>query len=62
MADYDTLAKTVGKLYALLNDRHPELKSWRWLAEHTSCEVVQLLLDAGLLTEDGEVEEEDVLQ
>ncbi len=61
MADYETLAKTVGKLYALLNDRHPELKSWRWLAETTSVEVVQQLIDHGLLTVDGEVEE-DVLQ
>lgn len=56
MADYETLAQAVGKLYALLNDRHPELKSWRWLTEHTSVEVVELLLAHGLLTEDGEVE------
>lgn len=52
----DTLAKEVSKLSALLNDRHPELKSWQWLVEHQCIEIVGMMIELNLL--DGEIEEQ----
>ena len=53
---YDQLSNEVGALNALLNDSHPELKSWKWLFEH-QCRIVASLMDEmGLLDDHGDEE------
>lgn len=48
----DALAKEVSALNALLNDRHPELRSWKWLVEHQCITIVDLMLALHLLDEE----------
>lgn len=56
MPDYESLSVSVRKLNALLNDRHPDLKSWRWLVEHTCVDIVNQMIELDLLDENVEDE------
>ena len=46
------MAVETAKLSALLNDRHPDLKSWRWVVEHQCIIVVSLMEELNLLDEE----------
>lgn len=51
MDELAEMAKEVAKLSALLNDRHPNLKSWKWLVEHQCVIVVDYMEKLNLLDE-----------
>lgn len=41
----DETAREVAKLVALLNDKHPNLISWRFVVEQQTAKVVDMLCD-----------------
>lgn len=52
MDDLAAMAIEVAKLSALLNDRHPNLKSWKWLVEHQCVIVLNYMEKLNLLDEE----------
>lgn len=58
MADIEKLAVEVSKLSALLNDKHPQLMSWRWYVEHQCMVVVRLMEENHFLDGEANTDEE----
>jgi len=58
MNDLDKLSTEVAKLYALLNDKHPQLMSWRWYVEHQCMVVVRLMEENHFLDGEANTDEE----